>query len=76
MDETHYARIDELRQQLADDLAQADKTRQRLHEAIADAFPEVHGEPAKRGVLAEVSRRSGYSREHVAQLRTARLNAK
>lgn len=69
MDEAHYARIDELRQQLTGDLERAEKTRTQLHLAIRDAFPETHGGEPKRGVLAEVARRSGYSREHVAQLR-------
>jgi hypothetical protein len=69
MDETRYDRIGQLRAQMDDTLKRADRIRDQLHDAIRDAFPETHGQPPKRGVLAEVVRRSGYSREHVAQLR-------
>lgn len=69
MDEAHYIRIERLRDELDQLNEQADKIRNQLHTAIRDAFPETHGDAPKRGVLAEVARRSGYSREHVAQLR-------
>jgi len=69
MDEEHYARVDKLRDKLRSAEAQVDEIRTEFHSAIRDAFPETHGQPTKRGVLAEVSRRSGYSREHVAQIR-------
>lgn len=72
MDKAHYIRIERIRSELSELLEQADKLRGELHEAIRDAFPETHGQPPKRGVLAEVARRSGYSREHVAQLRDGR----
>jgi hypothetical protein len=69
MDEAHYLRIEQLRDELDQLTEQTHKTRAQLHTAVRDAFPETHGDPPKRGVLAEVARRSGYSREHVAQLR-------
>jgi predicted transcriptional regulator len=69
MDDAHYTRIERLREELAEINERADKARDQLHEAIRDAFPETHGKPTQRGVLAEVARRSRYSREHVAQIR-------
>lgn len=69
MDEAHYDHIERLRGQLEDGLKQVEQTREELHAAIRDAFPETHGRPPRRGILAEVTRRSGYSREHIAQLR-------
>jgi hypothetical protein len=69
MDEARYIRIERLRDELDQVNQQAAKIRDQLHAAIRDAFPETHGQPPQRGVLAEVSRRSAYSREHVAQLR-------
>lgn len=65
MDEPQYARIEELRTQLDEAQAQADDIRDQLHEAIRKAFA---GKPP-RGVLAEVSRRSRWSREYIAQIR-------
>lgn len=64
-----YERIEQLRGQLDEiDRARAE-AQDALHQEIRSAFPERRGEPEKRGVLAEISRRSRYSREHVAQIR-------
>lgn len=73
MDETHYARIEELRGELDRTEARAEQLRGQLKSAILDAFPETHGQPVQRGVLAEVSRRSKYSRETVAQIRDGKI---
>jgi predicted GIY-YIG superfamily endonuclease len=67
--EARYVKVELARDELDEVLAAREKIRAEFHEAIRDAFPETHGQPTKRGVLAEVARRSGYSREHVAQLR-------
>lgn len=71
--EQRYERIEELRDQL-DEL---DKRRAELQDAlrqeIYSAFPERRGGGEKRGVLAEVARRSRYSREHVAQIRDGKV---
>lgn len=69
MDEEHYKRIEQLRGQLDQVNEQADQIREQLHTAVRDAFPETHGQPAKRGVLAEVARRARWSREYVSQIR-------
>lgn len=65
MDEVRYERIEKLRNQL-------DETHTQLYAAIRDAFPETHGQPARRGVLTEVARRVRWSREYVAQIRDGR----
>lgn len=69
MDEARYTRIERLASEMAEVTARLEKVRAELHEAVRDAFPETHGQPMKRGVLAEVARRSGWSREYVAQIR-------
>jgi hypothetical protein len=69
VDEDHYADIDQARAQFDADAAQFEQSRERLHAAVLAAFPESAGEPAKRGVLAEVARRAKFSREYVAQIR-------
>lgn len=67
--EQRYERIAQLRERLDEiDKARAEG-QDALHQEIQAAFPERRGEPEKRGVLAEISRRSRYSREHVAQIR-------
>ncbi|WP_242892537.1 hypothetical protein [Actinomadura litoris] len=66
MDEAHYSRVEELRDQ-------HDKVRAELFSAIRDAFPETHGQSAKRGVLAEVARRARWSREYIAQIRDGKV---
>jgi hypothetical protein len=73
MDETHYARIEQLRNDLDETEARAEQIRRQLQAAIYDAFPETHGHAPKRGILAEVSRRSKYSRETVAQIRDGKI---
>ena len=75
MDDEHYATIEQLRGQL--DLAEqtADDLRDKLHAAIRDAFPETAGGEPKRGVLAEVARRSKFSREYVAQIRDGKAGS-
>jgi hypothetical protein len=65
MDEDRYKRIEALRDQL-------DDVRIRLFAEIRDAFPETHGQPAQRGVLAEVARRARWSREYIAQIRNGK----
>lgn len=64
-----YERIEKLR----DQLDALDNTRAELltalYEEIHSAFPQNRGGGDPRGVLAEVTRRSRYSREHVAQIR-------
>lgn len=72
MDEEHYTEVEKHRKRLKEAEAQVEEIRGEFHAAIRDAFPETHGRPPQRGVLAEVSRRSGYSREHVAQIRDGR----
>jgi predicted transcriptional regulator len=74
MDEAHYLRVERLRKEMEQATARLDKTRTEFHEAIRDAFPETHGQPTKRGVLAEVSRRSGLSREYVSQIRDGKVS--
>lgn len=69
MDEEHYAQIEHLRRRLDGMEEAAAGIRAQLHDAIRDAFPETAGGEPKRGVLAEVARRSGFSREYVAQIR-------
>ncbi|MEV8439131.1 hypothetical protein AB0425_17290 [Actinosynnema sp. NPDC051121] len=69
MDQQRYDRIAKARADLDEALARAEELRQELYEAVRDAFPETHGQQPKRGVLTEVTRRSGWSREHVAQVR-------
>lgn len=61
-----YERIEEL-------VAQTKALRAELLREIHDAFPERRGEQPQRGVLAEVSRRSGWSREQVAQIRDGKV---
>ncbi|MDX3239383.1 hypothetical protein PV392_27585 [Streptomyces sp. ME03-5709C] len=68
-----YERIQHLREQLDAVLNQRAEVLACLHREIRDSFPENRGESEKRGVLAEVTRRSGYSREHVAQIRDGRI---
>lgn len=63
--EQRYERIETLRDQL-------DEVREALYSEIRNAFPENRGEPEKRGVLAEVSRRARWSREYVAQIRSGK----
>lgn len=65
MNEAEAARIEELRTQLDEAQGHADDIRDQLHEAIRKAFA---GKPP-RGVLAEVARRSRWSREYIAQIR-------
>ncbi|MFC9941233.1 hypothetical protein [Nocardiopsis alba] len=60
--EQRYERIEKLRDQL-------DEIRNELYEEIRAAFPENRGGKVTRGVLAEVTRRSRWSREYVAQIR-------
>lgn len=70
--EQRYERIARLR----DQLDEIDRTRSEvlaaLHREVHAAFPENRGGSEKRGVLAEVSRRSRYSREHVAKIRDSK----
>lgn len=68
MDEAHYKRVEDLRRRF-------DETRAELYDAIRDAFPEAHGQPAQRGVLAEVARRARWSREYIAQIRDGKRKA-
>lgn len=71
-----YERIQELRDELdAMDAARA-QLLATLHDEIRNAFPENRGGGEKRGVLAEVTRRSRYSREHVAQIRDGKAGGK
>lgn len=67
--EQRYERITQLRAQLDEIDDARTKALAALHQEIHDAFPENRGGGEKRGVLAETSRRSRYSREHVAQIR-------
>lgn len=67
--EQWYERIAALRAKLDEIDRQRAAVMQNLHEVIHQAFPENRGEGQKRGVLANVSRCSGYTREHVAQIR-------
>ncbi|MFP3118125.1 hypothetical protein OIE91_11350 [Streptomyces albidoflavus] len=67
--EQRYERIAQLRDRLDEiDQARAEVLKE-LHQEVRSAFPENRGGAEKRGVLAEVARRSRYSREHVANLR-------
>lgn len=74
MDEQHYARIARARADLDELLARVDKLREELYEAVHDAFPENHGQRTKRGVLTEVARHSGWSREYVAKVRDRKVS--
>ncbi|MFI6304293.1 hypothetical protein ACIBCH_20680 [Amycolatopsis thailandensis] len=76
MDEDHYKEIDLQRARMDKLAGEIEKARERLHDAIRDAFPETAGGEPKRGVLAEVARRSGFSREYVAQIRDGKAGAK
>lgn len=62
----HYDRIERLRRQLDANEAVAATIRAELHTAIVDAL-----RVGPHGVQNEVARRSGYSRERVAQIRKA-----
>lgn len=73
MDEQHYQEIDRRRAHMDKVAAQLDRAREDLHEAVRNAFPETAGGQPQRGVLAEVVRRSGLSREYVAQIRDGRV---
>ncbi|OUC96057.1 hypothetical protein [Streptosporangium minutum] len=61
-DEERLNRIAELRDQL-------DAIRAELFAEIRAVFPENRGEPPKRGLLTEVTRRARWTREYVAQIR-------
>jgi hypothetical protein len=76
VDEEHYAEIERLRTQLDKATERADRLRDELHQAVRAAFPEVAGKPQKRGVLTEVARRSGWTREYVAQIRDGKVGQK
>lgn len=69
MDQAHYDKVRAARRRLDIMQAKLDETRKELHAAIFDSFPETHGQPAVRGVLAELARASGYTREHVMDIR-------
>lgn len=69
MDEDHYQEIDRRRAHMEKLAGQLEDARSQLHDAIREAFPETAGGEPRRGVLAEVARRSGFSREYVAQIR-------
>lgn len=67
-DTERLERVSALRKQL-------DDVRRDLFAAIVDAFPENRGEDPIRGRLAEVSKRAGWTREHVANIRDGKITA-
>lgn len=69
MDEQRYQRIGDLTAKLKREEEQVEATRAELREAIRDAFPENHGQPFQRGVLAKVAELSPYTRETVSNIR-------
>ncbi|MEA5366084.1 hypothetical protein VA596_41610 [Amycolatopsis sp., V23-08] len=75
MDEEHYQEIDRQRARMENLNGQLEEAREQLHEAIRAAFPETAGGAPQRGVLAEVTRRSGLSREYVAQIRDGKAGS-
>lgn len=76
VDEEHYAEIERIRAQLDKAAERVDKLREELHQAVRAAFPETAGMPQQRGVLTEVARRSGWTREYVAQIRDGKATPK
>lgn len=47
--------------------------RARKLQLMRDVFPETRGEPKVRGRLTAVVNASGYTREHVAQIRDGKV---
>lgn len=76
MDEEHYTRIEEIRERLDTAERQAGTIREELYGAIRAAIPELNGGEPKRGVVSEIARRSGFTREYVAMIRDGKYGTK
>ncbi|MEU7787684.1 hypothetical protein [Amycolatopsis sp. NPDC049159] len=76
MDEEHYTRIEEIRERLNAAEREAGGIREELYGAIRAAIPELNGGEPKRGVVSEIARRSGFTREYVAMIRDGKYGAK
>lgn len=64
-----YRSVENLARELAELQDAVAKKQEALYGEIHQAFPENRGEDKQRGVLAELARRSGWTREYVAQIR-------
>lgn len=64
-----YRAVETLARELADLQDEVAKKQEAIYREIHQAFPENRDEEKQRGVLAELARRSGWTREYVAQIR-------
>lgn len=64
-----YRSVENLARELAELQEKVAEKQESLYGEIRQAFPENRGQEKQRGVLAEVARRSGWTREYVAQIR-------
>lgn len=71
--EDRYKAIERLSSELRDLQSAVSKKQEALYAEIFNAFPENRGQGQKRGVLAELARRSGWTREYVAQIRDGKM---
>lgn len=76
VDDEHYTRIEQIRRRLDDAEREASGIRDELYQAIRAAIPELNGGEAKRGVVSEIARRSGFTREYVAMIRDGKYGTK
>ena len=76
VDEEHYTRIEDIRRRLDDAEREAGTIREELYGAIRAAIPELNGGEPKRGVVSEIARRSGFTREYVAMIRDGKYGTK
>ncbi|WP_344015539.1 hypothetical protein [Streptomyces thermospinosisporus] len=71
--EDRYEAVERLSRELRELQRAVSEKQEALYKEIFNAFPENRGEDRKRGVLAELSRRSGWTREYVAQIRDGKM---
>jgi hypothetical protein len=71
--EDRYKAVERLSSELRDLQNAVAKKQEALYAEIFSAFPENRGGGQKRGVLAELARRSGWTREYVAQIRDGKM---
>jgi hypothetical protein len=76
VDNEHYTRIEDIRRRLDDAEREASGIRDELYHAIRAAIPELNGGEPKRGVVSEIARRSGFTREYVAMIRDGKYGTK
>lgn len=68
-----YRSVENLARELAELQDTVAKKQEALYREIHQAFPENRGEEKQRGVLAELARRSTWTREYVAQIRDGKM---